>query len=88
MSILTNKISNLTENTKVLILSKSEERWSIRRVAHYYNIAKSIVQRIKQTDTIMVFLNQRHFMLSNLPNLYKKYDTQISKRHLYMWKKL
>jgi hypothetical protein len=22
------------------------------------------------------------------PNLYKKYDVQISKRHLYMWKKL
>jgi hypothetical protein len=22
-------------------------------------------------------------MLSNLPNLYKKYDVQISKRHLY-----
>jgi hypothetical protein len=26
--------------------------------------------------------------LSNLLNLYKKYDVQISKRHLYMWKKL
>jgi DNA-directed RNA polymerase specialized sigma subunit len=49
MSILTNKISNLTENAKVLILSKLEEGWSIRRVAHYYNIAKSTVQRIKQT---------------------------------------
>jgi hypothetical protein len=27
-------------------------------------------------------------MLSNSPNLYKKYDAQISKRHVYMWKKL
>jgi hypothetical protein len=27
-------------------------------------------------------------MLSNLPNLYKKYDVQISKKHLYKWKKL
>jgi hypothetical protein len=49
MSILTNKMSNLTENAKVLILSKLEEGWWIRRVAHYYNIAKSTVQRIKQT---------------------------------------
>jgi hypothetical protein len=40
---------NLTENAKVLILSKLEERWWIRRVAQYYNIAKSTVQRIKQT---------------------------------------
>jgi hypothetical protein len=48
MSILTNKMSNLTENAKVLILSKLEEGWWIRRVAHYYNIAKSTVQR-KQT---------------------------------------
>jgi hypothetical protein len=44
--ILTNKMPNLTENAKVLILSKLEEGWSIRRVAqHYYNIA----QRLKQT---------------------------------------
>jgi hypothetical protein len=49
MSILTNKMSNLTENAKVLILSKLEEGWWIRRVAHYYNFAKSTVQRIKQT---------------------------------------
>jgi hypothetical protein len=40
---------DLTENAKVLILSKLEEGWSIRRVAHYYNIAKNTVQRIKQT---------------------------------------
>jgi hypothetical protein len=33
-------MSNLTENAKVLILSKLEEGWSIRRAAHYYNIAK------------------------------------------------
>jgi hypothetical protein len=39
---------DLTENAKVFILSKLEEGWSIRRVAHYYNIAKSTVQRIKQ----------------------------------------
>jgi hypothetical protein len=32
MSILTNKMPNLTENAKVLILSKLEEAWSIRRV--------------------------------------------------------
>jgi hypothetical protein len=59
---------NLTENAKVLIFSKLEEAWSIRRVAQYCNIAKSTV--------------------SNLPNLYKKHDVQISRRHLYMWKKL
>jgi hypothetical protein len=41
MSILTNKMPNLTENAKVLILSKLEEGWSIRRVAQDYNIAKS-----------------------------------------------
>jgi DNA-binding NarL/FixJ family response regulator len=40
---------NLTENVKVLILSKLEEGWSIQMVAQYYNIAKSTVQRIKQT---------------------------------------
>jgi predicted DNA-binding protein YlxM (UPF0122 family) len=78
---------NLTENAKVLILSKLEEGWSIRRVAQYYNIAKSIVQRIKQTS-YGVLKYQRHFMLSNLPNLYKKDDAQISKRHLCMGKKL
>jgi hypothetical protein len=37
-----------------------------------------------KTDTIITYYGvlkyQRHFMLSNLPNLYKKYDTQISKR--------
>jgi DNA-binding NarL/FixJ family response regulator len=49
MSILTNKMPNLTENVKVLILSKLEEGWSIQMVAQYYNIAKSTVQRIKQT---------------------------------------
>jgi DNA-binding NarL/FixJ family response regulator len=49
MSILTNKVPDLTENAKVLILSKLEEGWSIRRVAQYYNIAKSTVQRIKHT---------------------------------------
>jgi hypothetical protein len=49
MSILTNKMPNLTENAKVLILSKLEEGWSIRRVAQDYNMAKSTVQRIKQT---------------------------------------
>jgi hypothetical protein len=40
---------DLTENTKVLILSKLEEGWSIRRVAQYYSIAKSTVHRIKYT---------------------------------------
>jgi hypothetical protein len=49
MSILTNKMPNLTENVKVLILSKLEEGWSIRKVAQYNNIAKSTVQRIEQT---------------------------------------
>jgi hypothetical protein len=49
MSILTNKMPNLTENVKVHILSKSEEGWSIRRVAEYYKIAKSNAQEIKQT---------------------------------------
>jgi DNA-binding NarL/FixJ family response regulator len=49
MSILTNKMPNLTENAKVLILSKLEEGWSIRRVAQDYNIAKSTVHRMKQT---------------------------------------
>jgi DNA-binding NarL/FixJ family response regulator len=49
MSILTNKMPNLTKNAKVLILSKLEEGWSIRRVAQYYNIVKSTVKRIKQT---------------------------------------
>jgi hypothetical protein len=39
VTILTNKMPNLTENTKVLILSKLEEGWSIRRVAQYNNIA-------------------------------------------------
>jgi hypothetical protein len=34
MSILTNKIPKLTENTKVFILSKLEEGWWIRR--HLY----------------------------------------------------
>jgi hypothetical protein len=55
MSILTNQMPNLTENAKVLILSKLEDGWSIRRVAHYYNISKSTVPRIKHT--IMVFQN-------------------------------
>jgi plasmid rolling circle replication initiator protein Rep len=45
MSILTKQMPNLTENAKVLILSKLEDGWSIRRVAHYYNIDKSTVQR-------------------------------------------
>jgi hypothetical protein len=49
MAILTNKRPNLTENAKVLILSKLEEGYWIRRVAQYYNIAKSTVQMIKQT---------------------------------------
>jgi hypothetical protein len=49
MSILTNKLLNLTENAKVLILSKLKEGWSIRRVLQYYNMPKSTVQRIKQT---------------------------------------
>jgi hypothetical protein len=31
MSILTNKMPSLTENAKVLILSKLEGGWSIRR---------------------------------------------------------
>jgi transposase len=47
---------NLTENAKMVNLSKLEEEgWSIRRIAQYYNIAKSTVQRIKQTIGIMVF---------------------------------
>jgi hypothetical protein len=36
-------MSNLTEYAKVVILSKLEEGWSIRRLAQYYNIAKSTV---------------------------------------------
>ncbi|KAJ3629670.1 hypothetical protein MTP99_014048 [Tenebrio molitor] len=36
---------NLTENVKMLILSKLEEGWWIRKVPQYYNIAKSTVQR-------------------------------------------
>jgi hypothetical protein len=38
---------NLTGNAKVLILSKLEKWWSIRRAAQYHDIAKSAVQRIK-----------------------------------------
>jgi hypothetical protein len=72
---------DLIENEKMTIFSKLEEG-SIRRVAQYYNITKSTVQRIKQTD----LKYQRRFMWLNLPNLYKKYDVQISKRHLSMWK--
>jgi DNA-binding NarL/FixJ family response regulator len=34
---------NLIEYAKVVILSKLEEGWSIRRIAQYYNIAKSTV---------------------------------------------
>jgi hypothetical protein len=83
MSILTNKMPNLTENVKVLILSKLEEGWSIRKVAQYNNIAKSTVQRIGQTILWCSTVSATHFMLSNLPNLYKKYDAQISKRHLH-----
>jgi hypothetical protein len=82
MSTLTNKMPNLTKNAKVLIFSKLEEGWSIQRVAQYYNIAKSNRQYYG------VLQYQRRFMLSNLLNLYKKYDVQIAKRHLYMWKKL
>jgi hypothetical protein len=41
MSILTNKMPNLTENAKVLILSKLEEAWSIRRVAQDYKASFS-----------------------------------------------
>jgi IS30 family transposase len=39
---------HLTKNAKILILSNSEEEWSIRKEAQYYNTAKSTVQRIKQ----------------------------------------
>jgi hypothetical protein len=49
MSILTNKMPNLPENAKVLILSKLQEGWSIRRVAQYNNIAKGTMHRIEQT---------------------------------------
>lgn len=38
----------LTENSKVLILSKLEEGWSVRAVALHYNIAKSTVQNVKK----------------------------------------
>jgi IS30 family transposase len=55
MSILANKMPNLTENAKVLILSKLEEGWSIRRVAQDYNMAKSTVCTEDKTDNIMVF---------------------------------
>jgi hypothetical protein len=56
----------------------------------YYNIAKSTVQRLNQTILVLWCskISERHFMLSNLPNLHKKYDGQISKRHFYMGKKL
>jgi hypothetical protein len=55
MSILTNKIFNLVENAKVLILSKLGEGWSIRTVAHYYNIHRQEHRAEDKTDTIMVF---------------------------------
>jgi transposase len=48
MAFLINKIPNLTENVKVLILSKLEEGWSIRRLVQHYNIVKGTVQRVKQ----------------------------------------
>jgi hypothetical protein len=45
---------NLTENAKVLILSKLEEGWSIRRVAQYLKHRKEHRAEDK-TDNIMVF---------------------------------
>jgi hypothetical protein len=51
--------------------------------ALYYNIAKCTVQQYYG-----VLKYQRHFMLSNLPNLYKKYDVQISKGIFTCGKKL
>jgi hypothetical protein len=45
MSILTNKMLDLTENAKVLILSKLEEGWSIREEHRAED----------KTDTVMVF---------------------------------
>jgi hypothetical protein len=77
---------NLTENTKVLILFKLEEGWSIWRVAQACNIAQSIVQRIKQTILWCSEISATFYVV--LPNLYKKDDAQISKRHLYVGKKL
>jgi hypothetical protein len=59
---------SLTEYAKVVILSKLEEGWSIRRLAQYNNIAKSAVQRIKQT-LLWCSKISTTFMLSNLPNL-------------------
>jgi DNA-binding NarL/FixJ family response regulator len=78
---------NLTENVKVHILSKLEEGWSIQRVAQYYNIAKSTVQGIKQTILWSSKISATFYVVK-FTNLYKKYDRQISKRHLYMGKKL
>lgn len=42
------KMPKLTENEKVLILSKLEEGWSIRAVANNYGINKSTVLRVKK----------------------------------------
>jgi hypothetical protein len=70
---------NLTENAKVLILSKLEERWWIRRVAQYYNIAKSTVQRIKQT-ILWCSKTSTTFLCSQTYLTYKKYDVKFKKQ--------
>jgi hypothetical protein len=56
MSILTNKMPNLTENAKVLILSKLEEGCSIRRITQYYCEEHRAEDKI---DNIMVFLTDQ-----------------------------
>lgn len=38
----------LTEKDKIVILSKLEERWSVRKVANNYGINKSTVMRVKK----------------------------------------
>jgi hypothetical protein len=50
MSILTNKMPNLTENVKVVILSKLEKGCSIEMVAH-----REEHRAEDKTDNIMVF---------------------------------
>jgi hypothetical protein len=82
MSILANKMPNLTENTKVLILFKLEEGWSIWGVAQDCNTAQNIVQRIKQTILIKY---QRHFMLSYLT--YIKRMTLKFQKGIFTWGK-
>jgi hypothetical protein len=54
---------NLTENVKVLILSKLEEGWSIRSTAQWIEQTLLWCSKISAT-----------FYVVNLPNLHKEFD--------------